>query len=138
MEQILMCKTCDAELSYPLTTIDTVSEMERLCSFADETPVSPARHFLLMEGEVLAARMKRIPGWEPRSNAWLNLEDLRETVGFTPHTERLMGCCSISSGYGPNRVCQCGEHVGTQSSDCYEYRMLEPVPTATYWKNTKE
>jgi len=138
MKQILTCRTCDTALSYPLTAIETVSEMERLCAFADETPVSSERHFLRMEGEVLAAQMKLAPGWVPQSNAWLNLEDLRETVGLTPHSKRLTGCCDISSLNGPNRVCQCGTHVGTQSSDCYEYRMFEPVTDATYWTEMKD
>lgn len=138
MTEILKCQNCDSDLSYPIRAITTVAEMEAICTFAVETPVCPPRRYLLIEGEVRKNRMDFAKGWVPQSNAWLNLEDLRDWVGFSPIPGRTQGCCDISSAFGPNRVCQCGEHIGTQSSDCYEYRMFEPLMEATVWKETKE
>jgi hypothetical protein len=63
---------------------------------------------------------------------WMNLGDLLGEPRYTPHTDRLSGCCGLSDT-APNRICQCGEHIGTEQSDCFTPRMFIPDPATTEW-----
>jgi hypothetical protein len=39
-------------------------------------------------------------------------------VGYHADPRRMIGCCGPSGIAGPNRVCACGQEVGTERSDC--------------------
>jgi hypothetical protein len=39
-------------------------------------------------------------------------------VGYHSDRQRLIGCCGPSGAYGRNRVCGCGQEIGTEQSDC--------------------
>ena len=45
---------------------------------------------------------------------------LADVVGLGNHSDwrRRIGCCGPSGSYGRNRVCGCGDEIGTERSDC--------------------
>ncbi len=138
MRQILTCATCKTELTFPISPIETAAKMRTICTFALEKPVTPRGRYLLIEGEVRKIRMAFAKGWQPPSNAWINLDDLRDWVGYSPHQKRLSGCCDISGSGEPNRICHCGKHIGWHHADCHEWHLFEPLMDATFWKKTKD
>ncbi|NSX53750.1 hypothetical protein [Parasulfitobacter algicola] len=133
----LICRKCKAKLTDPLIAITTNTEMEKLCRFAVGEPVTPRGRFLLLAEDAIIKHKKMQRETIAANEAWIHLSDLSEKVGLTPLTKRLSGCCDISGMDGPNRVCQCGQHVGTQFSDCYEYHAFQPDTKTTKWIETK-
>ncbi len=130
---LLKCSACDADLTKALTPITSSDAMENLCTFAEGEAVTPRGHVLLLDKDAIVKQGKMHRATIPANMAWVHLDDLAEAVGLTPITKRLAGCCDISGIDGPNRICACGAHVGTQFSDCYEYHTFQPDPKTTRW-----
>lgn len=132
-KRILICKACKAHLTDPLVAITGKIEMEAVCCFADGEAVTPRGRFLLLTEDTITKYEKMKRETIAADQAWVHLSDLSKAVGLASLTKRLTGCCDISGIDSPNRVCQCGEHVGAQFSDCYEHQAFQPDAKAAIW-----
>ncbi|MEJ2001579.1 MAG: hypothetical protein P8X77_09315 [Maritimibacter sp.] len=140
MKRALFCKKCGCQLTQWLTPITDIDEMNLRCKFAnsyDGDPVHPvpAGFVLVLEGDVLQARLEAVPGWDGQAGTWVNLADLSKAVGYTSDQKRMIGCCGLDGCDGPNRICSCDAEVGTESSDCWTWHLFVPVAENTSWKN---
>jgi hypothetical protein len=67
----------------------------------------------------------------PRNTVLINPDDLL-VHRLHPDPSRRNGCCGLDGTDGPNLVCNCGNEIGTESSDCWTARVvrLEPLAVA--------
>ena len=129
LTHILHCAACDAAVSEPVRI-----ELE------DELPPVERNRPAFSRGEGWLTN-KPVPQSSRSTDSrilyanfvLISLESLLENVIDSP-TNQLMGCCGRDGSGGPNRICSCGEHVGTEFSDCWMPWFFEPDPAATYWE----
>jgi hypothetical protein len=132
MRQILHCHACGAALSRAVEIGDK-AQGERP-AFAD------LQHILPRGWAYRSDKAYRQGPANPRDpldfapQVWMTILDIRPTVGLTPLTDRLNGCCGMDGCNGPNRICACGAHVGTEMSDCWTSWLFIPDPEATEWQ----
>ncbi|MGB3626051.1 MAG: hypothetical protein WA989_09490 [Henriciella sp.] len=127
---ILHCAVCDAVVSEPVSL-----EVEDDLPF--RRPLKPA--FPKGEGWVTMEPIPQSKWNECRDLLYTNYvfmstESLAEDVADTPFKDRVRGCCGPSGIDGPNKVCKCGNHIGTESRDCWTAWEFKVDPTATYWE----
>lgn len=130
---VLYCKACGNPLTPLLTIVDEKTPGVRRPEMLDEQDIMPAGRAFLSYSPWLSGcdgigHVSRAP------QIWMNLGDLLGEPRYTPHTDRLWGCCGISDPV-PNRICECIEHIGTELSDCWTPRMFIPDPATTEWKD---
>lgn len=136
MKHVLYCKACGNPLTPPLTIVDEKTPgVQRLAMRDEQDIMPPGQAFVSRSPWLLSGcgtgHVYKTP------QIWMNLGDLLGEPRYTPHIDRLNGCCGISDT-APNRICQCGEHIGTEQSDCFTPRMFIPDPATTEWKNEGE
>lgn len=130
MRRILYCKACGR----PLSRAVTIVRGEKLPHRGDRQPPMPDRKAL----ELIASGRGRKKAASGASEIWMNLGDLLGEARYTPHKERLTGCCGLNGWAGPNRVCECGAHIGTEVNDCHTQAMFAPDPSFTRWEDAEE
>ncbi len=65
----------------------------------------------------------------PRNTVLISPDDL--TVHrLHPDPRRRSGCCGLDGCDGPNLVCNCGNEIATESSDCWTARVVRLEPLA--------
>lgn len=133
MERILFCKACGRALSRPVIFVSgTAPEL------VDETaPVPEGRAYKAHEPfrRVITGKPNPSNPLEMVPQVWMNLDDLPGEERYSPDTPRLNGCCGLDGCGGPNRICECGAHIGTELSDCWTPRMFVPDPAMTVWRD---
>lgn len=79
--------------------------------------------------------------WAPLlAGVWINLNDIQNSVETidVKHNSHDYGCCGLNGWMtGPNRLCICGELVGTEFSDCDTIHAFIPDNEKTKWQNVK-
>ena len=137
MKWILYCKACRRALTRAVTMVSgrdpgvVPPELEDM-----QSPTAGGTVFKSYESYRHALSDPRhLLQYIPQ--VWMNLADLLGEARFTPKLERRFGCCGLDGCDGPNRICECGEHIGTESSDCWTPRMFIPDPAATQWQNAE-
>jgi hypothetical protein len=159
VKRIMYCKSCGRDLTPPLTVVEghTSGDAQsnrrrrrgrsrlRKPSRDDTQPVLEDERNPMPDG---MAYNSHVP-YDERGvskggymtiapQIWMNLNDLLGDPLYTPHTERLDGCCGPCGADGPNRICRCGAHIGTEMSDCGTPRMFIPDPATTAWRDAME
>jgi hypothetical protein len=137
MKRVLYCKACGAPLTLPLTIVDEKAPGVQRPAMLDQQDIMPPGQAFVSHSRWWlsgcgAGHVYKAP------EIWMNLGDLSGEPRYTQHTERLNGCCGLDGGDGPNRICRCGAHIGTELSDCFTPRMFIPDPATTEWKDAGE
>jgi hypothetical protein len=109
---VFQCRRCLAPLTLPLRRLDDPS----LLDVRVQKPFVPEGFFWLVTGENLPENHREMPIDFPGCFA-VRLEDV-VGLGYHADQSRLSGCCGPSGTGGPNRLCSCGQEVGTERSDC--------------------
>lgn len=109
---VFICRGCGAALTAALRRLDDAAA---LC----EKAFSP----LVPKGRYWAVAAHHQPSsFDGRPVDFTGCFAIRPEalvgVGNHPDRGRLTGCCGPSGAHGPNRVCACGNAVGTERSDC--------------------
>jgi hypothetical protein len=159
VKRIMYCKSCGADLTPPLTVVeghttsDTQSNRRRRRGRSrlrkplrdDMQPVLEVECNPMPDGMAYNSHVPYDKRGASRGDymtiapqIWMNLNDLLGDPLYTPHTERLGGCCGPCGADGPNRICRCGAHIGVEMSDCGTPRMFVPDPAATAWRDKGE
>lgn len=99
---VFRCRNCDRVLTPPLKLIEYASAL----SLESDKPLLRTGHFW----QVAPAR-------EFAGQFAVNVNDVRE-LEYHPDLTRHNGCCGPSGRAGRNRICACGNEVGTEQSDC--------------------
>jgi hypothetical protein len=138
MKCILFCKACSRPLSRVVAIVSGDAPGVTPPALPDQEPIMPrGSAFESHQPWCGKPNDKRVyMSYVPQ--IWMNLDDLLGEVRYTPHTGRLSGCCGLSDGDGPNRICECGNHIGTEFSECYTPRMFVPDPSLTRWEDVEE
>lgn len=127
---ILRCAACDAAVSDPVS-IETDDDLP--FAAANEPAFPKGKGWVTME-PIPQDQRAACPNLLYPNYVFMSTESLAEGVADTPHKDRLSGCCGPSGLDGPNRVCVCGNHIGTEQRDCWTAWQFKPDPTATYWE----
>ena len=143
MKCILFCKACGRPLSRVVTIVSGDAPGVTPPEMRDEQPIMPSgsafkshEPWILPKAWLLSGNKQPYLSYVPQ--IWMNLDDLLGEARYTPHTGRLSGCCGLSDGDGPNRICECGNHIGTEFSECDTPRMFVPDPSLTRWEDVEE
>jgi len=64
---------------------------------------------------------------------YIRTDDMKSEIGNSDNPRRLNGCCGLDGCDGPNKICLCGEHVGTEKSDCWTPLVFIPNIETTDW-----
>lgn len=79
--------------------------------------------------------------WKPLlTGVWINLKDINDSVETIDlkHNSYEYGCCGLNGWLtDPNRLCKCGETIGTEFSDCDTIHAFIPDNENTKWQNVK-
>jgi hypothetical protein len=127
MKRVLYCKACGSPLTPVLTIVNEKTPgVSPPGEIAERYPMPPGMAFEWPQA------FRRFP------EVWINLGDMPGEPLYTPHKKRLNGCCGLDGCDGPNRVCRCGEHIGTEQSDCWSPRVFVPDAETTAWKDEGE
>jgi hypothetical protein len=138
MKRVLFCKACGSPLTPALTVV------------SEKTPgIAPPKLFDGRSPTPRGTVFESYRPWHtsPRGKAghlhilpqmWMGLDDLLGEPRYTPLVKRLNGCCGLDGCDGPNRLCQCGAHIGTELSDCWTPRMFIPDPLETEWRDVRD
>ncbi|ROP27666.1 hypothetical protein [Couchioplanes caeruleus] len=65
----------------------------------------------------------------PRNTVLIHPDDLI-VRRLHPDLSRRNGCCGLDGCDGPNLVCDCGNEIATESSDCWTSRVVRLEPLA--------
>jgi hypothetical protein len=99
---IFRCRNCDCVLTPPLKLIEYASAL----GLESDKPLLPMGHFWQVA-----------PGREFAGQFAVNVNDVRDLQYHADLTRR-DGCCGPSGHAGCNRICACGNEIGTEQSDC--------------------
>jgi hypothetical protein len=99
---VFRCRACSLLLTTPLTLLTDLTQL----SIKDKTSFVPEGHYWLVSAEQDFAGQIAVP-----------LASIVEPH-YHSERERLSGCCGPSGTGGMNRVCACGQEIGTERSDC--------------------
>lgn len=127
--EILTCRGCRERLSLPLTHW-----------LPDENPRPQSGSCIIPSGKKYVPDKAYRPVPEYLSfmpQIWMNPADVLDVVGNSGIEGRMDGCCGPDGGRGPNRVCRCGAHVGTEVTDCMYPWVFIPEPVQTVWRNVQ-
>lgn len=137
MKQVLVCRNCGIQLSQPLIIFSEGDDNFPRLEWLDEKPLS-AKGVCLKRDEPYSTSVFS-HGPKPALSFvpcyLIRLDDLKDIVGLTSEAHRLNGCCGLDGCDGPNRVCECGNLVGTEKSDCWTPRVFIPNNETTKWQN---
>ena len=143
--QILICSSCSEQISKP---VQISHERKSAIQFLGNYDW-PASKDLKAPSEDIAV-FGYADGWhhnhpeelwdDLRAGVWINLKDLQKSVETIDlrHAKYDYGCCGLDGWRtGPNRLCICGEFVGTEFSDCDTIHAFVPDNEKTKWQNVK-
>jgi hypothetical protein len=137
MKRALFCTACGRQLSRAATIVSSKTPGVMSPTLADKEPPMPdgdafeSHKPWIVSGGMKGDHLVAAP------QIWINLGDLTGEPRYTPHIKRLSGCCGLAGSLGPNRVCECGAHIGTELSDCWTPAMFVPDPSFTRWEDTE-
>ena len=111
------CRRCGSPLTIVLQPVASGFEPD----FPADANVIPQGHFWTADKN----QLDFIQG-----HVMVHLDDVRN-MKHHPDARRHNGCCGEDGCDGPNRVCECGNAVGTLVSDCWTsfYFHFEPDTT---------
>jgi hypothetical protein len=96
----------------PLQRLDDAAA---LCN-EELTPLVPEGRYWQVTSEHLPSSLNGQP--VDFTECFAVRQDALLGVGNHPEKLRWIGCCGASGTHGPNRICACGQEVGTERSDC--------------------
>ena len=122
MKQVLVCNSCQSDLSLPIKFLEESFTIASLNKYPEEDGISPggAMHIEFWvwypdDEDILEQRV------------WMNSEDI---AGFTNLDKSLShGCCGPNGQI--NTRCHCGALVGRYYSDCLMPNYFSPEPDQT-------
>ena len=151
MQQVLVCKNCDAPLSKPVVIYreadgkrkgnkgrvrvpsPTNSDLSEIVLYYKcEKSITPVGRAL--EAVKLIYERETHP-LHFRPQFYLTLEDILPHVGKNKYWQE--GCCGAGVSDFPNRSCKCGKGVGFELSECFTVHVFIPNNKMTKWKNVK-
>lgn len=138
MKRILFCKFCNRPLSRAVTIIDGKKPSAMSPALTDKEPPMPDGYAFESYTPWIVSGGKKGDHLNAAPQIWMNLSDLLGEARYTPHRDRLNGCCGPGGGNGPNRICECRAHIGTEINDCWTPAMFVPDPAATRWEDVEE
>jgi hypothetical protein len=143
MRRMLFCRCCARAISRAVV-IEPVAGPEWVSWTEEGAPGPPGHAVRSQEPYCPSLRIEDVDLSDPlQANAqvWMNLDDVLPEIGMSPDLQRCLGCCGPCGpcgSWGPNRVCVCGAHVGTEVSDCTTMKMFVPDEAATFWREVGE
>lgn len=139
MQQILVCTECNAQISEALTIIEEGHSDFPDLIWSDKKPLSVKGVALLRHKPYSYNPLPHGP--KPALDFvpcyLLRLDDIKQSVQVTRKRGRTNGCCGLDGCDGPNKVCGCGNFVGTEKSDCWTPRVFIPDNENTKWQKMK-
>ncbi len=143
--QILVCLNCSEAVSKP---VQVLHERQSSIKFITSLGWSMSDHLKAPKEGVTS--FGYADGWHQNhpkalwapllTGVWINLKDIKESVETIDlrHAKYDYGCCGLDGWItGPNRLCSCGEFVGTEFSDCETIHAFIPDNEKTKWQNVK-
>ena len=110
---LFACRSCGTVLTGPLRRLDDAAAL----GIKELDPLVPAGRYWPVSAGHLPSTSSEGVVVDFTGHFAVRSEDLI-CVGDHPDLRRWIGCCGPSGTNGPNRVCSCGQAVGTERSDC--------------------
>jgi hypothetical protein len=114
---VFVCRGCGTALTVALKRLDNAAEL----SEKPQMPLVPKGYYWQVSAGHPPAEYSfqgaTVLVTDFTGHFALPPDSLRE-LGCHPDPSRWSGCCGPSGLGGPNRICRCGQEVGTERSDC--------------------
>lgn len=138
----LFCSNCNRRLTDWLQKLTSMEEVLDHCRFdepgankvLDVEPV-PKGMYLPVKGALLEEfKNRKIVSQHMVTEHWLNPYDLTSCVVWAENIDWMVGCCDVDGDNGANRECLCGQNIGTQFADCFQWHLFVPDESTTHWQ----